>query len=64
VGDAKTIFGSQLTAVITRQRPGTAKGLIFLTLEDETGHATIVGLMQAISDARCDPSSVHAMMRQ
>jgi error-prone DNA polymerase len=29
-------------AVITRQRPGTAKGLIFLTLEDETGHSNIV----------------------
>jgi error-prone DNA polymerase len=29
-------------AVITRQRPGTAKGLIFLTLEDETGHANII----------------------
>jgi error-prone DNA polymerase len=29
-------------AVITRQRPGTAKGLIFLTLEDETGHANVV----------------------
>lgn len=28
--------------VITRQRPGTAKGLIFLTLEDETGHANII----------------------
>src|SRR5260370_633977 len=26
----------------TRQRPGTAKGLIFLTLEDETGHANII----------------------
>src|SRR4029077_11846635 len=24
-------------AVIVRQRPGTAKGLLFLTLEDETG---------------------------
>jgi error-prone DNA polymerase len=24
-------------AVITRQRPGTAKGFVFLTLEDETG---------------------------
>ena len=23
--------------VITRQRPGTAKGFVFLTLEDETG---------------------------
>ena len=28
--------------VITRQRPGTAKGLIFLTLEDETGHANAI----------------------
>jgi error-prone DNA polymerase len=26
-------------AVITRQRPGTAKGVCFITLEDETGHA-------------------------
>jgi single-strand DNA-binding protein len=28
--------------VICRQRPGTAKGVIFLTLEDETGTANIV----------------------
>ena len=28
--------------VITRQRPGTAKGVVFLTLEDETGTANIV----------------------
>jgi error-prone DNA polymerase len=28
--------------VITRQRPGTAKGLIFLTLEDETGNANVI----------------------
>jgi error-prone DNA polymerase len=28
--------------VITRQRPGTAKGLIFITLEDETGNANII----------------------
>lgn len=28
--------------VILRQRPGTAKGIIFLTLEDETGVANIV----------------------
>ncbi len=28
--------------VITRQRPGTAKGLIFMTLEDETGTARII----------------------
>jgi error-prone DNA polymerase len=29
-------------AVITRQRPGTAKGFCFITLEDETGHANAV----------------------
>lgn len=28
--------------VILRQRPGTAKGVIFLTLEDETGYANII----------------------
>jgi len=28
--------------VITRQRPGTATGVIFLTLEDETGHFNVV----------------------
>jgi error-prone DNA polymerase len=29
-------------AVITRQRPGTAKGFVFLTMEDETGIANII----------------------
>ena len=29
-------------AVITRQRPGTAKGFVFLTLEDETGIANVI----------------------
>lgn len=28
--------------VITRQRPGTASGVIFITLEDETGHANLI----------------------
>ena len=28
--------------VIVRQRPGTAKGFVFLTLEDETGVANII----------------------
>ena len=28
--------------VLLRQRPGTAKGVIFLTLEDETGTANVV----------------------
>jgi error-prone DNA polymerase len=41
--------GSRVTtagAVIVRQRPGTAKGFVFLTLEDETG------LSQAIVNPR------------
>ncbi len=29
-------------SVITRQRPGTAKGFCFITLEDETGHVNII----------------------
>jgi len=28
--------------VIVRQRPGTAKGFVFLSLEDETGIANII----------------------
>jgi len=29
-------------AVLVRQRPGTAKGFVFLSLEDETGIANII----------------------
>jgi len=29
-------------AVITRQRPGTAKGMVFLTLEDEAGLSNVI----------------------
>jgi error-prone DNA polymerase len=29
-------------SVIVRQRPGTAKGFVFLTLEDETGLANVI----------------------
>lgn len=37
-GDRVKIGGN----VITRQRPGTAKGFCFITLEDETGHANAI----------------------
>ena len=37
-GQRVTVAGS----VITRQRPGTAKGFCFITLEDETGHANAI----------------------
>ena len=28
--------------VITKQRPGTASGVTFVTLEDETGHVNVI----------------------
>jgi error-prone DNA polymerase len=37
-GKIATVAG----CVITRQRPGTAKGIIFMTLEDETGTARVI----------------------
>jgi DNA polymerase III alpha subunit len=39
-------------AVITRQRPGTAKGFVFLTLEDETGIANIIVRPDLFSELR------------
>jgi error-prone DNA polymerase len=42
---AKTPDGQRAAAagiVLVRQRPGTAKGVVFLTIEDETGVANIV----------------------
>jgi error-prone DNA polymerase len=37
-GERVAVAGS----VIVRQRPGTAKGFVFLTLEDETGLANVI----------------------
>ena len=39
--------------VITRQRPGTAKGFVFLTLEDETGVADVI-IRPALFDRQRD----------
>jgi error-prone DNA polymerase len=39
-------------AVITRQRPGTAKGFVFLTLEDETGIANVIIRPDLFMDTR------------
>jgi len=39
-------------AVIVRQRPGTAKGFVFLTLEDETGLSQAIVNPQLFSDCR------------
>ena len=41
-------------AVITRQRPGTAKGFVFLTLEDETGIANIIVRPDLFTEQRAD----------
>ena len=45
-GDLKQVrHGAQVKvagSVITRQRPGTAKGVCFITLEDESGHANAI----------------------
>ena len=41
-------------AVITRQRPGTAKGFVFLTLEDETGIANIIVQPDLYSEQRSE----------
>ena len=35
-------FAKTAGLVIGRQRPGTASGVIFVTLEDETGHANVI----------------------
>ncbi|WP_188527451.1 OB-fold nucleic acid binding domain-containing protein [Sinisalibacter lacisalsi] len=43
VGARVTVAG----LVMVRQRPGTAKGVIFITLEDETGIANVVVWRQA-----------------
>ena len=48
MGRRATVAG----AVITRQRPGTAKGLIFLTLEDETGNANVIVMPDVYEEYR------------
>ncbi len=40
--------------VINRQRPGSAKGVTFVTLEDETGHANVI-VWQAVAEAQRRP---------
>jgi error-prone DNA polymerase len=37
--------------VLNRQRPGTASGVVFITLEDETGHINLV-IWPKIAEAR------------
>ncbi|MDB6128700.1 MAG: polymerase alpha subunit, partial [Verrucomicrobia bacterium] len=39
-------------AVVARQRPGTAKGFCFITIEDETGHANAIVRPQLFEELR------------
>ncbi len=39
-------------AVIVRQRPGTAKGIMFLSMEDETGISNVVVMPDMFADRR------------
>lgn len=39
-------------SVVVRQRPGTAKGMLFITLEDETGMAQAIITPQLLQDQR------------
>ena len=40
--------------VITRQRPGSASGVTFVTLEDETGHVNLI-VWSAVAEAQRRP---------
>jgi error-prone DNA polymerase len=57
--------GSQVKiggAVITRQRPGTAKGFCFITVEDETGHANAIVRPTLFEQARLIINLVPALI--
>lgn len=38
--------------VITRQRPGTATGVVFVTLEDETGYVNLIVWSSLVEEQR------------
>ena len=42
VGDRQSMIAFRYGVRLVRQRPGSAKGVVFLTLEDETGVANLV----------------------
>jgi error-prone DNA polymerase len=48
--------------VIVRQRPGTAKGVVFLTLEDETGFANAIVSAAAFEHNRLLLIRAHALI--
>jgi error-prone DNA polymerase len=54
--DLKNMNNGQLVRVagwvIVRQRPGTAKGFVFLSMEDETGIANVIVTPQLFEENR------------
>ena len=52
VGDGRKVNVAGL--VITKQRPGTASGVIFVTLEDETGQVNLVLWKQVAEQYRAE----------
>jgi error-prone DNA polymerase len=48
--------------VIVRQRPGTAKGFVFITVEDETGFANAIVTPQRFEQHRWTIVATHAMI--
>ncbi|MGO7998459.1 hypothetical protein ACC734_39995, partial [Rhizobium ruizarguesonis] len=53
--------------VLVRQRPGSAKGVIFMTIEDETGPANVVALAlnsPIDSDHRCPEDDAKPLLEE
>ncbi|MCC6714922.1 MAG: error-prone DNA polymerase, partial [Gammaproteobacteria bacterium] len=48
--------------VITRQRPGTATGVVFLTLEDETGQINVIVWSSLVTRHRRAVTGAHLML--
>jgi error-prone DNA polymerase len=48
--------------VIVRQRPGTAKGFVFITIEDETGFANAIVTPDRFARHRRTIVATHAMI--
>lgn len=57
-GETVTIAG----AVICRQRPGTAQGFVFISLEDETGIANAIITPQLFNERRLTLTQEHALL--
>ena len=47
--------------VTVRQRPGTAKGVLFLTLEDETGNVNVIVWPKLVEQQRAEVLRAHLL---